>query len=78
MKKHLEEVHGQSLDSPRELYPCEKCDKKFKTHEIMQKHLKGVHESSHVPCYICAKLVKEGTPMEHHIKYVHLKPNQFE
>jgi len=78
MKKHLEEVHGQSLDSPRELYPCEKCDKKFKTYEIMQKHLKGVHESSHVPCYICAKLVKEGTPMEHHIKYVHLKPNQFE
>ena len=78
MRKHLELVHGQSSDVPKEMFPCEKCDKKFKTYEIMQKHLKGVHESSHVPCYICAKLVKEGTPMEHHIKYVHLRPNQFE
>ena len=79
MRKHLEAAHGQSFnDVPKEMFPCEKCDKKFKTYEIMQKHLKGVHESSHVPCYICAKLVKEGTPMEHHIKYVHLRPNQFE
>ena len=78
MRKHLEIYHGKSLSEPREMFPCQKCDKKFKTYEIMQKHLKGVHESMHVPCYICAKLVKEGTPMEHHIKYVHLRPNQFE
>ena len=78
MRKHLETVHGKSLSQPREMFSCEKCDKKFKTYEIMQKHMKGVHESMHVPCYICAKLVKEGTPMEHHIKYVHLRPNQFE
>ena len=79
MKKHLQTGHGHTFSSERkELFPCEKCDKKFKTYEIMQKHLKGVHESTHVPCYICAKLVKEGTPMEHHIKYVHLRPNQFE
>ena len=78
MRKHLETYHGKALSEPREMFPCQKCDKKFKTYEIMQKHLKGVHESMHVPCYICAKLVKEGTPMEHHIKYVHLRPNQFE
>ena len=78
MRKHLESYHGKALSEPREMFPCQKCDKKFKTYEIMQKHLKGVHESMHVPCYICAKLVKEGTPMEHHIKYVHLRPNQFE
>ena len=78
MRKHLQLHHGKSLSEPREMFPCGKCDKKFKTYEIMQKHLKGVHESMHVPCYICAKLVKEGTPMEHHIKYVHLRPNQFE
>ena len=78
MRKHLETAHGKSLSEPRELFSCGKCDKKFKTYEIMQKHMKGVHESMHVPCYICAKLVKEGTPMEHHIKYVHLRPNQFE
>ena len=78
MRKHLENVHGQVLEKPRESFTCEKCDKKFKTFEILQKHMKGVHESNHVPCYICAKLVKEGTPMEHHIKYVHIQPNQFE
>ena len=78
MRKHLQTSHGKTLSEPREMFPCGKCDKKFKTYEIMQKHLKGVHESMHVPCYICAKLVKEGTPMEHHIKYVHLRPNQFE
>lgn len=78
MRRHLENVHGQVLDKPKESFLCEKCDKKFKTFEILQKHMKGVHESTHVPCYICAKLVKEGTPMEHHIKYVHIQPNQFE
>ena len=78
MRRHLENVHGQVLDKPKESFLCEKCDKKFKTFEILQKHMKGVHESNHVPCYICAKLVKEGTPMEHHIKYVHIQPNQFE
>ena len=78
MRRHLETVHGQVLDKPRGSYYCDKCDKKFKTFEILQKHIKGVHESTHIPCYICAKLVKEGTPMEHHIKYVHIQPNQFE
>ena len=78
MRRHLENVHGQILEKPKESFTCEKCDKKFKTFEILQKHMKGVHESNHVPCYICAKLVKEGTPMEHHIKYVHIQPNQFE
>ena len=78
MRRHLENVHGQVLEKPKENFLCEKCDKKFKTFEILQKHMKGVHESNHVPCYICAKLVKEGTPMEHHIKYVHIQPNQFE
>ena len=78
MRRHLQNVHGKVLEKPKENFLCEKCDKKFKTFEILQKHMKGVHESNHVPCYICAKLVKEGTPMEHHIKYVHIQPNQFE
>ena len=78
MRNHLECVHGQKRAESNERFPCEKCNKKFKTFDIMQKHMKGVHEAKHVPCYICAKLVKEGTPMDHHIKYVHERPNQFE
>ena len=79
MRKHMKEEHGHSFSEGKEgMFTCERCDKKFKTFDVLQKHIKGVHESMHVPCYICAKLVKEGTPMEHHIKYVHLKPNTFQ
>ena len=68
----MKEEHGHSFSEGKEgMFTCERCDKKFKTFDVLQKHIKGVHESMHVPCYICAKLVKEGTPMEHHIKYVH-------
>ena len=72
MRKHLTDVHKHTLNLKEGMYPCEQCGKKFRTFDILTKHIKGVHESVHVPCYICAKLVKEGTPMEHHIKYVSL------
>jgi len=77
MRKHLTEVHQHDFNIKEGMFACEKCDKKFRTFDILSKHIKGVHESVHVPCYICAKLLKEGTPMEHHIKYVHLQPNRF-
>ena len=78
MRRHLREVHGQEFNQKEGMFLCDQCEKKFKSYDVLQKHIKGVHESVHVPCYICAKLVKEGTPMEHHIKYVHLQPNKFQ
>ena len=78
MRRHLREVHGHEFNQKEGMFLCDQCDKKFKSYDVLQKHIKGDHESMHVPCYICAKLVKEGTPMEHHIKYVHLQPNKFQ
>ena len=77
MRKHLVEVHQHEPHLKEGMYGCDKCPKKFRTFDILTKHIAGVHEAVRVPCYICAKLLKQGTPLEHHIKYVHLQPSQF-
>ena len=40
MRKHLTEVHNHEFNLKEGMYACEQCDKKFRTFDILTKHIK--------------------------------------
>ena len=49
MRKHLTEVHGHDFNLKEGMFGCEKCDKKFRTFDILTKHIKVIN----LNCCLC-------------------------
>jgi hypothetical protein len=51
LRKHFHEVH---IGEDEKYFPCSYCDKKFSFKTTRNKHIKAVHEKSHV-CPVCKR-----------------------
>ena len=65
LKTHIGTVHKKLQ------YPCNQCEKQFKTKGSMKRHIESVHEKVRYPCNQCDYKATRQGHLKTHIKSVH-------
>ena len=74
LNDHMNTIHEKKAS----IFPCDKCDMRFKSKKYLQHHISQVHEGKIFSCDMCGESYTRSNNLKRHIDSVHKQIKEFQ